>query len=90
MNEITIESPEFQAMYEEISKRAEAIRKREELSEESFRKWICEAVETLAKKMGYHIQNIYEFTLDMEYSFKKGFNAGREAARKNSYRNRKE
>lgn len=86
--EITIQSPEFQALYEEISTRAEAIRKRDELSDTSFREWLCKAIEELASKLGYHIQNIYEFTLDMGYSFQKGFEAGKERARQNAYRRR--
>lgn len=83
---ITIDSPEFQAMYEEISQLAETKRRRELMSETSFRDWICLAIEELAKKLGYSIQNLCEFTLDMGYSFKKGFNAGREQARRNSRR----
>ena len=88
--EITIHSPEFQAIYEEISERAEAIRKRDELSDASFRDWLCKAIEELASKLGYHIQNIYEFTLDMGYSFQKGFEVGRERARKKAYRRRQQ
>ena len=84
--EITIQSPEFQALYEEISARADTIRKREELSEISFRDWLCTAIEELASQLGYHIQNIYEFTLDMGYSFQKGFKAGRERAKDRAYR----
>lgn len=83
---ITIESPEFQAIYDEISQLAETKRKRELMSDSSFREWICLAIEELAKKLGYNIQNLYEFTLDMGYSFKKGFNTGREQARRNSRR----
>lgn len=86
--EITIQSPEFQALYQEISERAEAIRKRDELSDTSFRAWLCKAIEELASSLGYHIQNIYEFTLDMGYSFQKGFETGRARARKNAYRRR--
>ena len=86
--EITIESPEFKSLYEEVSARAEAIRKREELSDKSFRDWLCKAIEELASKLGYHIQNIYEFTLDRGYSFQKGFKTGREKARQNAYRRR--
>ena len=84
--EITVQSPEFQALYEEISSRAETLRKREELSNVSFRYWLCEAIEKLASQLGYYIQNIYEFTLDMGYSFQKGFAAGREQAKNKAYR----
>ena len=84
--DITIDSPEFKALYEEVSKRAEAIRQRERLSDRSFRDWLCEAIQLLAEKLGYHIQNIYEFTADMVSSFSKGFKAGRERARAKAYR----
>ena len=83
---ITIDSPEFQAIYKEISQLAETKRQRELMSDVSFREWLCLAIEELAKKLGYNIQNLYEFTLDMGYSFKKGFIAGREEARRNSRR----
>ncbi|MGI6462812.1 MAG: hypothetical protein ACOX04_04210 [Candidatus Scatomorpha sp.] len=85
---ITIDSSEFKKMYKEVSALAEAKRKREELSDTAFRDWICVAIEELANLLGYHIQNLYEFTLDMGYSFKKGFGAGREEARKRSLRYR--
>lgn len=85
---ITIQSPEFQQMYREVSELAEAKRQRELLSDTAFRDWLCAAIEELARMMGYHIQNIYEFTLDMGYSFKKGFDAGREEARIRSLRYR--
>ena len=83
---ITIESPEFQELYEEISGLAETKRQRGKLSDASFREWICTAIQMLASQLGYRIQNIYEFTLDMGYSFKKGIAEGRERARRNSIR----
>ena len=86
--DITIESPEFQAMYKEISELAETKRLREKLSDISFREWVFLMIEKFASQLGYHIQNLYEFTLDMGYSFKKGFQAGRERARENSIRNK--
>lgn len=86
--DITIDSPEFRSMYEEISALAETKRQREQLSDASFREWICLAIEALAAQLGYHIQNLYEFTLDMGYSFKKGFASGRERAKEKSIRNR--
>lgn len=48
---ITIDSPEFQAMYNEISQLAETKRQRELMSDSSFRDWICLAIEKLAKKL---------------------------------------
>lgn len=87
--DITIESPEFKALYDEVAQRAEAIRKREELSDNSFRDWICDAIRILAEQLGYHIQNLYEFTLDMADAFATGFEAGRRRAKENAYRKRK-
>lgn len=86
--DITIQSPEFQQMYKEVSELAEAQKQRDLLSDNAFRDWICTAIEELARLLGYHIQNLYEFTLDMGYSFKKGFAAGREEARARSLRRR--
>lgn len=88
MNNITIDSPEFKKMYEEVSELAEAKRKRQELSDTAFRDWICIAIEELARQLGYHIQNLVEFTLDMGYSFKKGFAEGRKEAHRRSLRYR--
>lgn len=84
---ITIESPEFQTLYKEISMLSETKRQREKLSDESFRTWICNSIKILAAQLGYHIQNLYEFTMDLGYSFKEGFKAGREKAREKSIRN---
>ena len=44
-NNITIDSPEFRQMYNEVSELAEAKRKREELSDTDFRDWIFDAIE---------------------------------------------
>lgn len=85
---ITTASSEFLQIYEEISNLAEAKRKREELSDKSFRDWICPLIEKYANALGYYISNLNEFTLDVIYSFKKGFEAGREEARKRSLRYR--
>ena len=41
------------------------------------------------KRIGYHIQNLYEFTLDMADAFTTGFEAGRKRARDNAYRKKK-
>lgn len=84
--EVTIETPEIQDLISEVMSRTEIIRKREELSAESFRDWLCEIIEIIAGKMGYVIQNLKEIPLDFAYSFGKGFSAGMENAKKNSYR----
>ena len=87
--DITIDSPEFKALYDEVRQRAETIRKREELSDKSFKDWLCDTIEVLAKELGYHIQNIYEFALDIGDAFNNGFEAGRLRAKQNAYRKRK-
>lgn len=85
---ITFDDPEFKSLMSEVMNQSEAIKKREALSEESFRDWLCEVIAVLAEKLGYVIQNLKEIPLDMAYSFNKGFQAGRERARQNSYRYR--
>ncbi|MDO4334179.1 MAG: hypothetical protein Q4C58_16055 [Eubacteriales bacterium] len=85
---VTLESPEIQDLLSEVMSRSETIKKREELSVESFRDWFCEIIEIIASKMGYVIQNLKEIPLDFAYSFGKGFSAGMENAKKNSYRYR--
>lgn len=85
---ITFEDPEFKSLMSEIMKQSEAIQKRDTLSEDSFRDWLCEVIVVLADKLGFIIQNLKEIPMDMAYSFNKGFQAGRERAKQNSYRYR--
>lgn len=85
---ITFDSPEFQDLLSEVMNQKTAIIKRDELSEASFRVWLCDVISALADKLGYVIQNLKEIPMDMVYSFNKGFQAGRERARQNSYRYR--
>ena len=84
--ELSADSPLFKDLVCEIMKQKETIQKREELSEQSFRVWLCKAIEIIAGKMGYVIQNLKEIMLDFAYSFEKGFAAGRERAKMNSFR----
>lgn len=84
--EVTVESPEIQQLLNEVLNRSETIKKRNELSEESFRDWLCRTIEIIAEKMGYIISNLKEIPLDIGYSFGKGFKAGIEKSRQNSYR----
>ena len=74
--EVTVESPEIQQLLDEVLNRSETIKKRNELSEESFRDWLCRTIEIIAEKMGYIISNLKEIPLDIGYSFGKGFKAG--------------
>lgn len=86
---ITFESPEFKSLLSEVMNQSEAIQMRETLSEESFRDWLCEVIACLADKLGYFVQNLKEIPMDMAYSFKKGFQSGRERAKQKSYRYKK-
>ena len=85
---ITFESPEFQSLLSEVMRQKEAVTKMEEMTEESFRDWLCDIITILADRLGYVIQNLREIPMDMAYSFNKGFKNGRERARQNSYRSR--
>lgn len=84
--EITVESPEFKMMLNEVLDSVAAERQREALSEKSFRIWVCEVVQKVAERLGLYIAGLSEFIADLGYSFKKGFQAGREEARRRSYR----
>ena len=46
--EVTVESPEIQQLLDEVLNRSETIKKRNELSEESFRDWLCRTIEIIA------------------------------------------
>ena len=61
--EVTVESPEIQQLLDEVLNRSETIKKRNELSEESFRDWLCRTIEIIAEKMGYIISNLKEIPL---------------------------
>ncbi|MBQ2633257.1 MAG: hypothetical protein IJF88_01590 [Oscillospiraceae bacterium] len=85
--ELSFDSPEIQELFADVMARSEAIKKRQELSDYSFRVWICEVITAIANKMGYVVRNlIIEIPADLAYSFKKGFSAGIDKAKKNSYR----
>lgn len=85
---ITTADPEFEEVLRELALNREAIRRRRELSEASFRQWLYEQINDIAHKLGYAIQDIAEFVKDMAYSFKQGYAAGRDAARRRSIRSR--
>lgn len=85
---ITIDSQEFKDLYNEIISQNETKQKRMQMSDYSFREWLCKVIEEIAGHLGYHIQNLYEFTLDIADSFQKGYQAGRSRARANAIRNK--
>lgn len=89
MKEITVESPEFKTLYDEISQLAEEKRLRETMSEESLRLWMCEAIQMLCKKLGYIIQNVYEVLMDVAWSAGQGFRKGVQQAKDNAIRKKR-
>lgn len=85
---ITTADPEFDDVLRELALNREAVAKRRELSEASFREWLYNQIEEIASRLGYIVQNLAEFAKDMSYGFKKGFAEGRQTARDNSIRAR--
>lgn len=88
IKEVTLDSDIAQDIITELSHRAETLKKREELSQESFHDWFCETLKIIANGLGFAIANIAEITMDFAYSFKEGFREGVNKAKKNSYRYR--
>ena len=88
MPDITVESAEFKRMCNEITNTLEAQKIREEKGERSFREWLYEALNIIATNLGYTIQNLYEYIMDMGHAFKTGYEKGREIARERALRRR--
>lgn len=86
--EITIEDEDFKRVLEELVANRDAIKKAEELSQESFRIWLLDTIRQIAKSMGLVIAGLDEFVKDFGYAVKSGWQEGAEIARGNSYRAR--
>jgi hypothetical protein len=86
--DISPSTDELQAAVNELMERAAAIRKREEISEASFRVWLSEKVQEIARRLSIAINVVYETLLDVGYSWKKGWEDGKAEARRNSIRYR--
>ncbi len=86
--EITIEDEDFKRVLEELVANRDAIKKAEELSQESFRIWLLDTIRQIAKSMGLVIAGLDEFVKDFGYAVKSGWQEGAEIARRNSYRAR--
>lgn len=61
------------------------VKKRQQLSELSFKIWLIDIATRVANRLGYHIQNIAVLIIEMNSSIKKGFNAGRDEAKKEAF-----
>lgn len=87
--EISAENPEVQEMLNDILEHDLAKRKREELSDDSFKEWVYNAIRTLVAKLGYTLQNFEEFWKDIGTGIKEGWQDGRNQARKEAELRRK-
>ena len=85
---ITTLDPEFDDVLRELALNREAVIKRRELSEDSFKEWLYKQVVEIGHRLGFVIQDIAEFFKDMAYGWNKGFDEGREESRRNSIRAR--
>ena len=85
---ITTADPEFEDVLRELALNRDAIANRRKMSEESYREWLYQQLVDIGRKLGLIIQGIAEFSKDMAYGLKKGFDAGREEARRKSLRAR--
>lgn len=70
--EITIEDEDFKRVLEELVANRDAIKKAEELSQESFRIWLLDTIRQIAKSMGLVIAGLDEFVKDFGYAVKSG------------------
>lgn len=87
--EISAEDPEVQEMLNDILEHDLAKRKREELSDDSFKEWVYNAIRTLVAKLGYTLQNFEEFWKEIGTGIKEGWQDGRNQARKEAELRRK-
>ncbi len=91
-NTLSPGDPEFDAIAARLGQFLDEldVRDREivEQTEESFRRFCAYAVRTIAARLGYVVQNVSEFVLDMASSFSSGWQAGRQRAREASLRRR--
>ena len=86
-NEITKE--ELQMVLDALLEREIAQRKREELSEQSFKEWVYNFLYDVFARMGYAIVSFEEFWTDVSLSIKSGWEEGVEIARKEAELKRK-
>lgn len=87
--EISAADPEVQDMLNDLLEHELAKKKRNELSDESFKEWVYNAVRTLLANLGYTLQSFEEFWIDIGISIKEGWQDGRNQARKEAELRRK-
>lgn len=87
--EISAEDPEVQEMLNDILAHDLAKRKREELSDESFKEWVYNAIRTLFAKLGYTLHSFEDFWKEIGTGIKEGWQDGRNQARKEAELRRK-
>ena len=77
----TIEDPEVQDMIQDIMEHDTARKKRQEMTESSFKEFLYNALRMMSAKLGYKLQNFAEFWKDVGISIVDGFRDGRTQAR---------
>ena len=87
--EISATDPEVREMLNDILEHDLAKRKREELSENSFKEWVYNALRSIFANLGYKLQSFEEFWKDVGISIQEGWQDGREYARKEAELRRK-
>lgn len=87
--EISATDPEVQEMLNDILEHDLAKKKREELSEISFKEWVYNALRSVFASLGYKLQSFEEFWKDVGISIQEGWQDGREHARKEAELKRK-
>lgn len=87
--EISASNPEVQAMLQDILEHDIARKKRKELSENSFKEWVYNAIRIIFANLGYALQSFAEFWKDVRINITEGFQDGREQARREAELRRK-
>lgn len=87
--EISATDPEVQEMLNDILEHELAKKKREELSENSFKEWVYNALRSIFASLGYKLQSFEEFWKDVRISIQEGWQDGRKYARKEAELKRK-
>lgn len=87
--EISATDPEVREMINDILEHDLAKKKREELSENSFKEWVYNTIQSIFANLGYTLQSFEEFWKDVGISIQEGWKDGREYARREAELKRK-
>lgn len=73
---------ELQIALDSLLEQDIARKRREELSETSFKEWVYNILHTMFARLGYKIVSFEQFWVDVSLSIKSGWTEGTELARK--------